>query len=270
MIRNHIPYHGRSKIPLCREDPLAHTELAMEKDTSVRAVERALDILDCFAPGRLELSLTEIAKRIDLAMSTTSRLVATLEKRGYLARNRDTQRYSLGPQLVQIGALGFSNADIRKTALPFMRELAQLYDEGVSLYVVQGDERVCVECVESTRPLRRVINVGDRHLLTRGAAGRVLLAFLPEEKRRPLLARDPFTTEEGLAELRRNGYAVSLSEREEGVTSIAAPIQDARREVVAALAMSGPSVRFEGPGFDDKVAKVRRYAELISEALGRR
>ena len=50
-------------------------------ETPVRAIERALDILDCFAPGRLELSLTDIASRIKLAMSTTSRIVATLEKR---------------------------------------------------------------------------------------------------------------------------------------------------------------------------------------------
>ena len=124
--------------------------------------------------------------------------------------------------------------------------------------------------MESTKPLRRVINVGDRHLLTRGAAGRVLLAYLPEDRRGELLGRDPFTTEEALAELRQRGFTVSLGEREEGVTSIAAPVQDARREVVAALAMSGPSVRFEGPGFDDKIVKVKKCADLISEALGRK
>jgi DNA-binding IclR family transcriptional regulator len=242
----------------------------IEKETSVRSVERALDILDCFASGQLELSLTELSKRIGLAMSTTSRLVTTLEKKGYLSRSRDTQRYTLGPKIAQIGVLGFSNVDIRRIALPFMRELNGIYDEGVSLYVVQDDERICVERVESSRPLRRVINVGDRHLLTRGAAGRILLAWLPEDKREELLARDPFTTEEALAELRHSGYTVSLGEREEGVTSIAAPIQDAKRDVVAALAMSGPSVRFEGPGFDDKVAKIKKYADLISEALGRR
>ncbi|HOX31681.1 MAG TPA: IclR family transcriptional regulator [Spirochaetales bacterium] len=242
----------------------------LERDSSVRAVERALDILDCFVPGRLELSLTEIAKRIDLAMSTTSRLVWTLEKRGYLARSAETQRFELGPTIAQIGAVGYANIDLRKVALPFMAALNKIYDEGVSLYVVQGDERVCVERVESSQPLRRVINVGDRNLLTRGAAGRVLLAYQPEAKRRALLAGDPFTTEEALAELRHSGYTVSLGEREEGVTSIAAPVQDARREVVAALSMSGPSVRFEGPGYADKVGKVKKHAELISEALGRR
>lgn len=240
-----------------------------ENDSPVRSIERALDILDCFEPGRLELSLTDIAKQIHLAMSTTSRIVATLEKRSFLSRNADTQRYSLGSRLAQIGALGLSNMELRKIALPFMRDLNALYNEGVSLYVVQGDERLCVERVESTRPLRRVINVGDRHPLTRGAAGRVLLAYLPPARRQSLLQGDPFTTEDALEELRRSGYTVSLGEREEGVTSIAAPIQDAKCEVVAAIAMSGPSVRFEGPGFSDKVAKVKRTSELISEALGR-
>jgi IclR family transcriptional regulator, KDG regulon repressor len=239
-----------------------------EKEASVRAVDRALDILDCFGPGRLELSLTEISQRIALAMSTTSRIVATLERRSYLFRSKETQRYSLGPKIAQVGVLGFSNLDLRKVALPFMNELNRIYDEGVSLYVVQGDERICVERIESTRPLRRVINIGDRHPLTRGAAGRVLLAYLPEEKREELLRLDPFTTEEALAELRHGGYTVSLGEREEGVSSIAAPILDARREVVAALAISGPSVRFEGPGFADKIAKVKKHAESISAALG--
>ncbi len=241
-----------------------------EKDGSVRAVDRALDILDCFGPGQLELSLTDLAKRINLSMSTTSRLVATLEKRNYLSRGRDNQRYALGPKLAQIGALGFTSVDIRKVARPLMEDLNRIYDEGVSLYVVQDRERACIEAVESSRPLRRVINVGDRHPLTRGAAGRVLLAYLSEERRRDFLRTDPFTTEEALAELRRSGYTVSLGEREEGVTSISAPVLDARREVVAALAMSGPSVRFEGPGFDDKIAKVKKYADLISEGLGRR
>jgi DNA-binding IclR family transcriptional regulator len=240
------------------------------QEYSVRSIERALDILDCFSPSELEFTLSALSRRIDLAPSTTFRIASTLEKRGYIRRNAENQRYALGPVLARIGALGFASVDICKLALPYMRELNRIYDEGVSLYVVRDNERVCVERVESSRPLRRVVNIGDRHLLTRGAAGRVLLAYLPEEKRAELLKSDPFTTEEALAELRRSRRAVSLGEREEGVTSIAAPVENLRREVVAALAMSGPSVRFAGPGFDEKITKVARFADLISEALGGR
>jgi DNA-binding IclR family transcriptional regulator len=239
------------------------------KDTPVRSIERALDILDCFEPGKLELTLTDIASKIGLSMSTTSRIAATLEKRSFLSRNPDTQRYSLGSRIAQIGALGLSNMELRRVALPFMRDLNAMYNEGVSLYVIHEDERICVERVESTLPLRRVVNVGDRHPLTRGAAGRVLLAYLPKERRAAILAKDPYTTEEALEELRHGGYTVSLGEREDGVSSIAAPIEDARCEVVAALSMSGPSVRFEGSGFSDKIARVKKTAELISKALGR-
>lgn len=238
------------------------------KDGTVRSIERALDILDCFEPGKLELTLTDIARGIGLPMSTTSRLVATLEARSYLARDAATQRYSLGSRIGQIGALGLSTMDLGKVALPFMRELNTLYNEGVSLYVNRDDERICVERVESTLPLRRVVNVGDRHPLTRGAAGRLLLAYLPAERRRAILSVDPYTTEEALDDLRRGGFTVSLGEREEGVSSIAAPVLDAKGEVVAALSMSGPSVRFEGSGFSDKIAKVKKTAESISRALG--
>lgn len=237
-------------------------------DSTVRSIDRALDILDCFEPGRLELSLTELARGIGLSMSTTSRLVATLESRRYLTRDPETQRYSLGARIGQIGALGISTMNLGKIAQPFMRDLKELYNEGVSLYVTREDERLCIERVESTLPLRRVVNVGDRHPLTRGAAGRVLLAYLPLERREALLRTDPYTTEEALGALRKGGYTVSLGEREEGVSSIAAPVFDARGEVVAALSMSGPSVRFEGPGFSDKIAKVKNAAESISKALG--
>jgi IclR family transcriptional regulator, KDG regulon repressor len=241
-----------------------------ERDSSIRAVERALDVLDRFAPGRLELSLTEIAKGIDLAMSTTSRLVATLEKRGYLSRNAANQKFRLGARISQIGALGFSSLDLREAALPVMRALNLLFDEDVSLYVAQGEERVCVERIESAQPLRRVGKVGDRYRLTRGAAGRVLLAYLPAEKRAALLREDPATTEEALEELRGRGFTVSAGEREQGVTSIASPICDARREVVAALAMSGPSVRFTEADIPERAARVKEHAERVSEALGAR
>ena len=242
----------------------------MEKDPNVRAVERALNILNCFNPNQLELTLTEISKEIGLARSTTLRILTTLEKNAFLAKNEETYKYSLGSKIAHLGMLCFSNMDFRKIARPYMVRLRALYNESVSLYIAQGNYRVCVERVESTQPLRRVVNIGDRLILTRGASGRVLLAYMEKEKIREILEGDPYTSEEELEELRRLGYAVSKGEREEGVTSIAAPVFDAQNKMITALAISGPSIRFSDEELPERINTVKEYAQKISFDLGYR
>ncbi len=239
-----------------------------DQEGSVRAVDRALDMLTCFEAGVPELSLTEIAAKLALAPSTTSRILSTLEKREFVTRSQENQKYRLGPRISMLGALAGAHTNLRSVALPVMRKLKAAFNEGVSLYVVREDMRVCIERVESTQPLRRVVNVGDRFPLTRGAAGRLLLAHLPEERRAALLASDPYTTEEDLARLREANFEVSAGEREEGVTSIAAVVRNARGQVVATIAMSGPTLRFSGPDMNARIAEVRARTDEISWALG--
>lgn len=240
----------------------------MKEVSNVRAVDRALDILCCLDGKKTELSLTDIAKEVGLARSTTTRILATLEKREFLIRDKDTQKYSFGPRIAQLGMICFYNMDFRKIAKPYMIELRDMYNESVSLYIVQGSHRVCVERIESTHPLRRVINIGDRLVLTRGASGRLLLAYMKIESLREVLAKDPYTTEEELAELREKEYAVSRGEREEGVTSIAAPIFNANSKMVTALAISGPSMRFPEKELPERIEVVKNIAKKISLKMG--
>jgi DNA-binding IclR family transcriptional regulator len=237
-------------------------------DQSVRAVERALEILDCFEMSDLQLTLTELAKKINLALSTTSRLVATLEKCDYLARDSSNQKYCLGPRLSLITAHSLSQIDLRKAALPSMTALREKYNESVSLYIPMANKRVCIERVESTQALRRVVNVGDIYPLTRGAAGRVLLAYQPPDVRKRLLKTDSLTNEAGLAKIRETGYTVSVGEREEGLTSIAAPIVNETGKTIAAIAMTGPSIRFKKSELDERIRAVRHYAGVISHVMG--
>lgn len=237
-------------------------------DTSVRAVERALAILNCFSESKFELSLTEIAREIGLAPSTTTRLISSLEKNNFLARNIENQKYYLGSKLAQLGNLCFSHMNFRKVAQPYMVELRDLFNESVSLYVVEGNYRVCIERVESTQSLRKVINIGRRLPLTRGASGKLLLSYLPKDKIRNILMDDPYVTEAQLEEIKQIGYAISFAEREEGVTSIAAPVFNAEKKMITALTMSGPSVRFHDEEITQMVKKVVEYANKISFALG--
>lgn len=239
-----------------------------ENDSNIRAVERAIQILKCFRQEKLELTLTELAGEADLPRSTTSRILSTLEKHRLLARNEENQKYYLGAEMARLGVLCYSNLDFRKIALPFMIELRDLYNESVSLYIAEGDQRVCIERVESTHPLRRVINIGNQLPLTRGASGRLLLAHMEKKQMEKILSKDPYVTVEALKELKRIGYTVSRGEREAGVTSIAAPIFNAQKRIVAALTISGPSERFKEEDIPERVKMLLHYAEVVSTALG--
>ncbi len=242
--------------------------MVAEKDVNVRAVERAIDILNCFTKDRLELTLTEISKQVGLAPSTALRILTTLVNNNFLAKDEETQKYYLGYNLAQLGLLCFDNVDFRRIAKPYMYKLRNLYNESVSLYTPQGNYRVCIERVESTQPLRRVVNIGDRLMLTRGAAGRLLLSYMDQGVIRYLLEDDPYTTEEAISSVRQMGYAVSRGEREEGVTSIAAPIFNAQSKVIAVLAISGPSIRFAEEEMPERINNVKACAEKVSLELG--
>ncbi|MBP0980733.1 MAG: IclR family transcriptional regulator [Oscillospiraceae bacterium] len=237
-------------------------------DASVKVIERALKMLNCFTKEKLSLSLVEIAREIDLPPSTTSRILATLEKYNYLYRDEETQRYYLGPSIARLGTLCYSHMDFRRISIPYMIQLRELYNESVGLYVPNKEHRVCIERIESTHPLKRILNIGDRLPLTRGASGRLLLAYQPPQIIDELLAADPYTTVERLAEIRALGYSTSRSEREEGVVSVAAPIFDSQHKVVAALNISGPAARINMELMQEMALKAKEFALKISQEMG--
>ena len=129
----------------------------MPPEYNVRAVERALAILDCFSIEHTSFSLMEISKEIQLSASTTLRLLSTLEKRNYLYRNPDNSRYYLGARVAQLGNAIFTNLDICQEAQPFMQELCRRYNESVGIYERNGDMRVCITRINSNQTLRSVL-----------------------------------------------------------------------------------------------------------------
>ena len=237
-------------------------------DASVKVIERALKMLNCFTKEKLSLSLVEISREIDLPPSTTSRILATLEKYNYLYRDEETQRYYLGPSIARLGTLCYSHMDFRRISVPYMVKLREIYNESVGLYVPNKSHRVCIERIESTHPLKRILTIGDRLPLTRGASGRLLLAYQPQHVIDELLLADPYTTHDRLAEIRQLGYSTSRSEREEGVVSVAAPIFDSQHNVVAALNLSGPAARIDMALMTEMALKTKEFAMQISQELG--
>lgn len=216
---------------------------------TVRAVERALDILLCFTNAK-ELSLTEIAVQVNLHKSTVHRLLASLEGKGFLMRDPETEKYRLGFRLWELSVHLSSGDDLGVLLLPEMERLRDIIGETVSLYVRDGLERVRIEAVQSNHAIRRVAPVGARMPLFVGASSKVLTAYADEAVQAQVLQEaersmgfDRQSYLQQLRDTRTQGFATSVEEREPGAAAIAAPVLSRGGKLVAAIAVSGPSNR---------------------------
>lgn len=235
---------------------------------TVRAVERALDILLCFADAA-ELSLTEIAGKVGLHKSTVHRLLASLEGKGFVLRDPASEKYRLGFRIWELSANLSQDDDPEVALLPEMERLRDLLGETISLYVRDGLERIRVQAVQSNQAIRRVAPVGARLPLYVGASSKVLVAFGGPEVEAQVLDSAPWPGEDErasflkqLADVRREGYAISIEEREAGAAAVAVPIFNRSQKLAAALAVSGPANRLTAE-------KMREHAPLLKEVAER-
>ncbi|GAA4717117.1 IclR family transcriptional regulator [Brevibacillus fulvus] len=239
-----------------------------EQKSTVRAVERALDILLCFTEAT-NLGLSEIASRLDLHKSTVHRLLATLEAKGFVIRNPQTEKYRLGYRVWELSANLTHPDDPAILVLPEMERLRDLVGETISLYVRDGLERVRIQAVQSNHPVRRVAPIGARMPLTVGASSKVLVAYADPEIQQEVLSEqnwpdniDRQAFSQQLEQIRKQGYATSVEERELGTAALSAPIFNHNGKMVAALAISGPSNRLTAE-------KMTEYAIPMIEAATR-
>lgn len=245
----------------------------MEGKKTVRAAERALDILLCFTQ-KPKLSLTEISRMTELNKSTVYRLLATLEEKGFLFRDPDTEKYRLGFRIWELSAHLSRTDDPAVLFLPGMEGLRDQIEETVSLYVRDALERVRVQAVESFQAIRRVAPVGARMPLAVGAAGKVLVAFAEPLEQAKILShprwpdnvdKEYYTGQ--LREIREKGFATSVEEREAGTSAVAVPIFDQEGNIVAALAVSGPVGRLTEERMKEVVPRVLEAAERMQKML---
>jgi len=246
------------------------------KKGSVRAVERAAQILKIFSIDESKLSLSDIAARTGLPLTTALRLVKTLEELNMLQQNED-KTYSLGSLVYLLGSVARSNFKPQQIIYPYMKAIRDETKEAVSLYGVEGEHRVCFMHVESLLSMRCVMRVGDRAQLWAGAGGKALLAFLKEEiierelKKTypitPTTIHDPDALRKELEEIRRLGYAVSWGEREEGIFSIAVPIFDRYGNVIFSFSVAGPATRFTEEIGMALIPRIKKMCEEIGARL---
>ena len=243
----------------------------------VQSIRRAFSVLGALADG--PLGVTDVAARSRIPKSTAARLLAALAAEGAVEQVPGETRYRLGPHLVAL-ASGLGDArGLVATARPTLVEVAHDLGEASGLSVRDGWTAHYVDQVDSPNPVQVRDWTGTRIPLHAVSSGQVFLAQLPAPTlsrylAEPLEAFTPNTLTdapallERLRAVKREGHAWVRDEFAIGISSVAAPIADARGEIVAAIHVHGPTYRFPEQGAEDRIAQaVRAGASSIGARL---
>lgn len=211
------------------------------------AIGKALRLLSTFRSADQGVTLSALARRAGLSLTTTHRIVSELIDWGALERDVDGL-ITVGLRLYEIGVLAPRGHGLREAALPYMEDLYEVTHEVVQLAVREGTELVFIERLAGRRSIGVLTRVGMRFPLPASAAGLVLLAHAPFDVREAVLSKplkpfsrrtivDPDQVRAMLPDIRRLGFAVSSGQVSVNAVAVGAPICDASGNVVAALAV---------------------------------
>ncbi|HEV8635248.1 MAG TPA: IclR family transcriptional regulator [Chloroflexota bacterium] len=245
----------------------------------IQAVERAIEVLTALAEAGAPPTLQQLAGRLGVAASTIHRIITTLERTGMV--ERDGGGYAPGPTVAALYKARAWDMDVPARAQPLMRELREATGETISLHVRRHTVHVCVESLDSPHELRVRLEVGATASLCRGCTGRAILAHLPPAEGRRILADEcaPAGADhdgwvgERLYELqmvRAAGYATGLNEPSPGMAGVSAPVFGRGADVLGALTVSGPTVRFRRRDVLAAAERLRAAAAELSAQLGYR
>ena len=249
------------------------------KKDSVRAVERALDILQVFTFEEPRLTLAEVCADIGLPKTTVYRILTTLEQQGFLVVDSTTGKYQLGYEMIKLGAIAQETNNLNSVAKDEMAAVCSYTQQTCNIYIREGYERLCIAQIAGSQYVRRHSYLGARHPLYCGA-GKLLLAYTSDEFQEEyfkhvVLERftektttDKDELKKDLLKIRKEGYSVTLGERDEATAMVAMPLFDYTNKCVAAITISGPVYYFTDENIEKYIACLRQASEKISQRLG--
>ncbi|WP_188052410.1 IclR family transcriptional regulator [Aureimonas fodinaquatilis] len=232
----------------------------MSQPKGVEAVDRAILILRSFDMHSGKLTLAQIAERTGFYKSTILRLVASLEREGFIVRTQD-KSYSLGPELLRLGSLYQRSLKLEEYIRPALKRLLQATGESASFFIRSGEGRSCLFREDSSHTVRDHVVEGETLVLKQGAAGHVLVDYALQ------LGQDSATVAKGTLP------RFSFGERVPDVAASAVPVfglQHSSTVLIGALTLSGPKSRFTPELCEMMGPHLLREAKALSDILGAR
>jgi len=246
----------------------------------IQSVDRAARILRALAGGTGRLGVSELSDRLGLAKGTVHGLLRTLHDHGLVEQAPDSDKYQLGPQLLQLSNRYLDLNELRARSLAWAELLATRAGEAVRVGVPHGNGVLVVHHVFRPDTSLQILEVGAMLPMPATALGKAVLAYLGEPERGDVvdaglpkltgrtIATVPALTRE-LGSVRERGYAVEREEAVLGEVGVAAPIFGRAGAVVGGIGVAGPAERLHGKARESKVANaVGEAARAISRDLG--
>ncbi|MFC7395244.1 IclR family transcriptional regulator [Scopulibacillus cellulosilyticus] len=246
----------------------------------IKSVDKALTIIKIVSTRRDGFGVTELAEKLELNKSSIFRILATLTAHGFIEQDSETKKYRLGYQYLELSAKLLDSIDIRKEAMPFLRELEKITNEVIHLVIYSQKEAVYIEKLEGNETLRMHSQVGKRAPMHCTSAGKTILAYLPkeevlsivEQKGLPQHTKNTITNTEdlfkNLDEIKNKGYGIEQEENELGIRCVAAPIFNHTGKIAGAISISGPSIRMSEARISTLKDELMKVCNMLSTRLG--
>lgn len=247
--------------------------------STVKTIDRLVEILDYFATGHDSLSLAELSAYLNMPKSTLHRFLISLEVHGILRREEESRRWRLGYHLITWGGAAGESNSLRDVAHPVLLELVERVGETAILTVYHDHMVVCIDLVETSHPIRLKMAVGEQRAAHAGASSKAIMAYLPDavieeivrEKGLAKVCTNTITSLQQLKlelrQIRERGYATSLEETDPDAWGVATPIYDRKGKVVGAVGLAGPTTRYNKDKLKTYEEACRRAAQEISSRL---
>ncbi|KOR78230.1 IclR family transcriptional regulator [Peribacillus frigoritolerans] len=242
-------------------------------------VERALTILEFIASHQGPVGVGEIAAELELAKSTTHRILEALKNKQFIEQIETTEKYDIGIKAIEVGMSGLTNWNIVDISAPYLKQLASDLNETAFLAVYDQGEIVYVYKAEGSHAVTTNAQLGTRKPIHCTALGKAIVStFYVEEVERILGEKnmDKFTERtittkqpyfDELSKVRQCGYAMDDEEVEIGLTCFAVPIFNYTGQAIAAISVAGPTERVLS-NKEDIIKALKNVNTYVSARLG--
>ncbi len=246
----------------------------------MNSYEKLIRILKRFGDPPYEMGITELSREMGVSKSGIHKIIRSLVRESLLVQNPSTRKYSLGPLVFRLGNVYSDSKGIWDVSHTIMHSLADRTGASVLIGIREGDDPILAYKLGIGDKYIYQGQTGSRFPFNAGALGKLLTAFLPEdrirrilktrniEKKTPYTETDPEKLMEEYWKIKKQGYAVSIEENLIGAFGMAAPIRDRHGNVWACLSLVGPKETFTPDVVDLWLSLLRNGADEISSRLG--